>query len=155
VLDGGSTVAELARELVGRRLHIITNSLPIADELQESRTIELTLTGGYLDPRLRVMLGPICEQMLDSVRADVLVMGIGSVSAAGLSNNNSLVVGSERKMLEIANKVVIVTDHTKFGRGGLIPLAPLDVVDVVVSDQALGEEHREMLRQHGVELLLA
>jgi len=155
VLDGGSTVAELARQLVGRRLHIVTNSLPIADELQESRTIELTLTGGYLDPRLRVMLGPFCEQMLGSVRADVVIMGIGSISAAGLSNNNSLVVGSERKMIEIANKVIIVTDHTKFGRGAMIPLAPLDVVDIVVSDQALADEHREMLKAHGVELLLA
>jgi len=155
VLDGGSTVAGIARELVGRQLHVITNSLPIADELQESRTVELTLTGGYLDPRLRVMLGPFCERMLSSVRADVLIMGIGSISAAGLSNNNTLVVGSEQKMIEIANKVIIVTDHTKFGRGAMIPLAPLDVVDIVVSDRALADEYREILKAHGVELLQA
>ena len=155
VLDGGSTVAAVARQLVGRRLHIVTNSLPIADELQESRTIELTLTGGYLDPRLRVMLGPFCERMLGSVRADVLIMGIGSISAAGLSNNNSLVVGSKQKMIEIANKVIVVADHTKFERGAMIPLAPLDAVDIVVSDQGLKDEDREMLRAHRVELLLA
>ncbi len=155
VLDGGSTVAGLARELVNRRLHIVTNSLPIAEELQDSRSLELTLTGGYLDPRLRVMVGPLCERMLESLRADVLIMGTGSISEAGLSNNNSLVVGSEQKMIEIANRVIIITDHTKFGRGAMIPLAPLDVVDVVVSDQGLDQEYRKMLEAHGVELLLA
>ena len=155
VLDGGSTVAEVARELVGRRLHVVTNSLPIADELLESRTIELTLTGGYLDPRLRVMLGPFCEEMLSAVRADVLIMGIGSISEAGLSNNNTLVVGSERKMIEISKRVIVVTDHTKFDRGAMIPLAPIDVVDIVVTDHELAPEYRQMLKAHCVELLLA
>jgi DeoR/GlpR family transcriptional regulator of sugar metabolism len=155
VLDGGSTVAEVARELAGRHLHVVTNSLPIAEELLESRTIELTLTGGYLDPRLRVMLGPFCEQMLGAVRADTLIMGIGSISEAGLSNNNTLVVGSERKMIEIAKRVIVVTDHTKFDRGAMIPLAPIDVADIIVTDQSLAPEYQEMLKAHDVELLLA
>jgi DeoR family transcriptional regulator, fructose operon transcriptional repressor len=155
VLDGGSTAAAVARELSGRHLHIVTNSLPIAEELLDSRTVELTLTGGYLDTRLRVMLGPFCEQMLGAIRADVLIMGIGSISEAGLSNNNTLVVGSEKKMIEIATKVIIVADHTKFNRGAMIPLAPIDVVDVFVSDDGLAPEFRQMLQAHGVELLLA
>jgi DeoR/GlpR family transcriptional regulator of sugar metabolism len=134
---------------------VVTNSLPIADELLESRTIELTLTGGYLDPRLRVMLGPFCEEMLSAVRADVLIMGIGSISEAGLSNNNTLVVGSEKKMIEISKRVIVVTDHTKFDRGAMIPLAPIDVVDIVVTDHELAPEYRHMLQAHGVELLLA
>jgi len=36
------------------------------------------------------MLGPLCEQMLGLIRADVLIMGIGSVTEAGFSNNNTL-----------------------------------------------------------------
>jgi DeoR family fructose operon transcriptional repressor len=155
VLDGGSTAAAVARELAGRSLHIVTNSLPIADALQDARNIELTLTGGYLYPRLRVMLGPFCEQMLNAVRADVLIMGIGSITEAGFSNNNTLVVGSERKMIEISSRVIIVADHTKFGRGAMIPLAPLDVADVVVSDRDLSPEYRTMLESHGVGVLLA
>ncbi len=121
ILDGGSTVAAVARELAAKSLHVVTNSLPIAEALEARRNIELTLTGGYLDPRIRVMLGPLCEQMLGLIRADVVIMGIGSVSDAGFSNNNTLVVGSEQKMIEIANKVIIVADHTKFGRSAMIP----------------------------------
>jgi DeoR family fructose operon transcriptional repressor len=155
ILDGGSTVAAVAGELAGKFLHVVTNSLPIAETLEARRNIELTLTGGYLDPRIRVMLGPLCEQMLSLIRADVLIMGIGSISEAGLSNNNTLVVGSEQKMIEIAGKVIIVADHTKFGRSAMIPVAQLDAADVVVSDSNLAPEYVELLRSNGVEVLLA
>src|SRR5450756_525295 len=80
ILDGGSTAAADAQELASKSLHIVTNSLPIAEALEARRNIELTLTGGYLDPRLRVMLGPLCERMLNMIRADVVIMGIGSIS---------------------------------------------------------------------------
>jgi DeoR/GlpR family transcriptional regulator of sugar metabolism len=155
ILDGGSTVAAVARELASKPLHIVTNSLPIAEGLEPLRNIELTLTGGYLDPRLRVLLGPFCEQMLGAIRADVVIMGIGSVSAAGFSNNNTLVVGSEQRMIAVAAKVIIVADHTKFGRGGMIPVAPLNAAHVVISDSGLAPEYVELLRSNGVEVLLA
>jgi DeoR/GlpR family transcriptional regulator of sugar metabolism len=37
----------------------------------------------------------------------------------------------------------------------MIPLAPLDVADIVVSDTALADEYRQMLEKHQVEVLLA
>ncbi len=155
ILDGGTTVAAVASELASKSIHVITNSLPIAEVLESFRNIELTLTGGYLDPRIRVMLGPFCEQMLDAIRADAVIMGIGSVSEAGFSNNNTLVVGSEKKMIEVAAKVIIVADHTKFGRGGMFPVAPLSEADVVISDRDLGPEFIAMLRARDIEVLLA
>lgn len=155
ILDGGSTVAAVAGELASKSLHIVTNSLPIAEALEARRNIELTLTGGYLDPRIRVMLGPLCEQMLSLIRADVLIMGIGSVSEDGFSNNNTLVVGSEQKMIEIANRVIIVADRTKFGRSAMIPVAQLSAADTVVSDSELAPEYVELLRSKGIEVLLA
>jgi DeoR family fructose operon transcriptional repressor len=155
ILDGGSTVAAVARELASKSLHIVTNSLPIAESLEAQRNIELTLTGGYLDPRHRVMLGPFCEQMLGAIRADAVIMGIGSITESGFSNNNTLVVGSEQKMIEVAGKVIIVADHTKFGRGGMIPVAPLSAANVVISNKELAPEYQELLSANGVDLILA
>jgi DeoR/GlpR family transcriptional regulator of sugar metabolism len=136
-------------------LHIITNSLPIAEGVESLRNIELTLTGGYLDPRRRVMLGPFCEQMLSAIRADVLIMGIGGISEAGFSNNNTLVVGSEQKMIEIADKVIIVADRSKFGRGAMFPVAPLSAANIVVSDRDLASAYVELLSRNGIDVRLA
>jgi DeoR/GlpR family transcriptional regulator of sugar metabolism len=155
ILDGGTTVAAVARELAGRSLHVITNSLPIAEVFSDSRQVEVTLTGGFLYPRLRATLGPLCEQVFASVTADVLIMGIGGVTESGFSNSNTLIVGPEQKMIQAARKLIIVTDHTKFGRGSVIHLAPLSEADIVVSDAGLSPEHQDMLKAHGVEVLLA
>ena len=155
ILDGGSTVACVARALKNRSLQAITNSLPIAELFNDSPKIEVTLTGGYLYPRLRLMVGPLCEQMLSGITADVLVMGIGGVTEAGFSNSNTLVVSHERKMIEVARKVIIVADRTKFGRASMIHLAPLEVADIVVSDAALAPEYQTLLQSHNVEALLA
>jgi DeoR family fructose operon transcriptional repressor len=154
ILDGGSTVASVAEHLANRSLRIITNSLAIVRLFHDSRNIDLTLTGGFLLPRLEIVLGPLCEHMLAAVAADVLVMGIGGVTADGFSNNNTLVVGSERKMIEVSRKAIIVADSSKFGRPAMTPLAPLDVADIVVTDVRLADEHRDMLERAGIEVVL-
>jgi len=155
LLDGGSTVAAVATNLLGRSLHVITNSLAIAEVFRDARQIDVTLTGGYVYPRLRTLLGPLCEQMIASITADVLVMGIGGITAAGFSNSNTLVVGPERRMIEAAGQIIVVADHTKFGHAAVTHLAELHVADIVVSDAELAQEHQSLLRQHGVQLLLA
>jgi DeoR/GlpR family transcriptional regulator of sugar metabolism len=155
ILDGGTTVMAVARELAAKSIHVITNSLPIAEALESYRNIELTLTGGYLDPRIRVMLGPFCEQMLGAIRADAVIMGIGGITESGFSNNNTLVVGSEKKMIEVADRLIIVADHSKFGRGAMFPVASLDAADVVVSDAVLSPEYQELLRRYDIDVRLA
>ncbi len=155
IIDGGTTATAVARALAGKRIHVITNSLPIAEVLEADRDIELTLTGGYLDPRIRVMLGPFCEQMLGAIRADVVIMGMGGITEAGFSNNNTLVVGSEKKMIEVADKLIVVADHTKFGRGAIFPVASLDAADIVVTDAVLGAEYIDLLRRHAIDVRLA
>jgi DeoR/GlpR family transcriptional regulator of sugar metabolism len=155
ILDGGSTVAEVARNLLGRRLHIVTNSIPIAEIFSDSRTVELTLTGGFLYPRLGVLLGPFCEQMLENVSADILIMGIGGITESGLSNNNTLIVSSECRMITASRRVIIVADHTKFGRKALVHLASLDEADMIVTDSDVAPEFQELVRANGIELVMA
>ena len=58
-------------------------------------------------------------------------------------------------MIEVSDKVIIVADRTKFGRGGMFPVAPFSAADVVVSDRDLAPECVELLRSHGIEVLLA
>lgn len=155
LLGPGSTTQEVARNLIGRRIQVVTNSIAVAETFWECKTVEVTLTGGYLYPRGGVLMGPFCEQMLDKIAADVLVLGLAGVSRNGLSNSNSLTVHAEQKMIQVARRVVVVADHTKFGREAMARIAPLDVVDLLVADLDLAAEHQQMLRAHGVEFMLA
>lgn len=155
ILGGGSTVVEVARCLSQRSIHVVTNSIPVAQAFWDSKQAEVILTGGYLYPRLGVQLGPICEKMLHGVSADMLIMGIRGITAAGISDSNSLIVESLRAMIRAVKQVVIVADHTKFGQTALINVAPLCQIHQVVSERRLAAEFRSMLEAHGVALVLA
>lgn len=155
ILGGGSTVAEVARRLGEKSVQIVTNSIPVAQIFWDSKRVEVTITGGYLYPRLGVQLGPICEHMLQGVSADLLIMGIRGITAAGISDSNSLIVESIRAMIRSARRVVIVADHTKFGRDAMIHVAPLSEIDQVVGDTELAPEFQEMLKNHDVTCSLA
>lgn len=155
ILGGGSTVAEVARNLSSRHIQIVTNSIPVAQVFWDSKQAEVTLTGGYLYPRLGVQLGPICERMLNSVSADLLIMGIGGITASGISDSNSLIVESIRAMIRAAHRVVIVADRSKFGHDSMIQIATLDDIDAIVSDQGLDPEYRQMLKENQVDCILA
>ena len=155
ILGGGSTVVEVARCLCDRPIQVITNSILVAQVFWECRQTEVTLTGGSLYPRLGIQFGPICERMLHSVTADVAILGIRGITENGLSDSSPLVVASIRAMIESAQRVVIVADHTKFGRSAMIHVADLAELDQIISDQSLAPEQRQLLDEHGVSYLLA
>jgi DeoR/GlpR family transcriptional regulator of sugar metabolism len=155
ILGGGSTVVEVARNLTERPIQIVTNSIPVAQTFWDSKQAEVILTGGYLYPRLGVQLGPICEKMLQSVSADVLIMGIRGITESGISDTNSLIVESLRAMIKAVRKVIIVADHTKFGRDALVHVASLNEIHQIVSDKELSSDFQCMLQTHGLSYVLA
>jgi DeoR/GlpR family transcriptional regulator of sugar metabolism len=58
-------------------------------------------------------------------------------------------------MIDASRKVIIVADHTKFGKAAMVHLAQLDAADIVVSDADLAPEHQQMLKSKGIQVLIA
>lgn len=154
MLAPGSTVVEVAKRLIGRPFQIVTNSIPVAEVFWDCKTVEVTMTGGYLYPRIGVLLGPVCDQMLETISADVLVMGIAGITQDGLSDSNMLIMGTMRKMIERARRVIIVADHTKFGHRSLVHIAPWSQVDCVVTNDEVDPEFVKFLEAQEVECIL-
>jgi DeoR/GlpR family transcriptional regulator of sugar metabolism len=155
ILAMGSTVVEVAKNLFGRPVQVITNSVPVAQVFWDCKSVDVTMTGGYLFPRIGGLLGPVCDDMLSRISADVLVLGMAGVTPEGLSDSNTLIVGTVRKMIEVSRRVIVVVDHTKFGRKSMVHVAPLSEVDVVVTDSGLDPEHQRMLKEYKIDCILA
>ncbi len=153
LLDGGTTTLEVARQLIGRLLTVVTNSVPIINLLFNQPGIELISIGGYVYPQTGVALGPIAQAALKAIHARRLIMSVGGITEAGLFNSNSLLVETERQMMESADEVWVVTDSGKFGRSALAHLAPLDSMDRLITDDGLTDEWRQRLEQAGVEVI--
>lgn len=154
LLDGGTTTFHLARQLVGRSLQIITNSLPIADVFVNDENVELFVTGGVLYPRYGVLLGPIADRTLQDVHANTLFMSVAGIRDGSMYNQNLLLVEAERRMIRQAQRVVLVADATKFGQTALARLGPIDEVDVVVTDSRLPAATVDELKALGCSVIL-
>jgi DeoR family fructose operon transcriptional repressor len=155
LLDGGSTTLEVARQLVGKTLQVVTNSLPIVNLLVGVSSIELVYLGGYLYPKTGVALGSLTVAALKQIHARRLIMSTGGITAAGLFNSNSLLVEAERQMIEAVDEVIVVADSSKFGHLELTHLAPLDTVDRLVTDARITGDWRRTVTESGVELIVA
>jgi len=155
LLDGGTTTLEVARALVGRRVQVVTNSLPIAQLLASSQQTDLILIGGYVYPRTGVALGPLAVATMQTIRVRTAILGAGGIVPEGIYNSNSLLVETERQMMLCGQEIMIVADHTKFGRLALARLCGLDEVDQVVVDSGLSDENRAMVEHAGVSIHVA
>ncbi len=155
LLDGGSTTLEVARHLAGKSLQVVTNSLPIVNQLVGAANIELIFLGGYLYPKTGVALGDLTIQALRSIHARRLIMSIGGLTESGLFNSNSLLVETERQMIEAVDEVIVVADSSKLGHSELIRLCGLDVIDRLVVDSGITSEWQKTLESHGIEVVVA
>jgi len=155
LLDGGSTTYELARLLVGRPLHVVTNSLPVANLFASDPSSELVLIGGNICPRTGVSQGPYAHELLAKLRVRKTILSVAAINAEGFYNNNLLLVETERAMMHAADEVILVADSSKFGHQSLTHLCPLGEVDYVVTDSGISPEWQQKIASAGVRLLVA
>jgi DeoR family transcriptional regulator, fructose operon transcriptional repressor len=152
LLDGGTTTLEVARNLAGKSLQVVTNSLPIVGVLAAAPEIELIFLGGYLYPKTGVTLGPLTTAALQHVKVRRLVLSAGGLTTSGLFNSNSLLVDAERKMIDAADEVVVVADGSKFGHSELAFLCGWEEVDRIVVDRLPNDDWKEIFAQHSVSI---
>ncbi len=154
LLDGGSTTYELARQLVGRPLQIVTNSLPVAN-LFTTSDVDLVIIGGSIHTRTGVSLGPYANAMLAEINVRRAVLSVAGVNQQGYYNSNLLLVETERAMMKAADTVIVVADSTKFGQSSLARLGALGDIDTLVVDNEISPEWRERICGSGVDLIVA
>jgi DeoR family transcriptional regulator of aga operon len=155
ILDSGTTTTEIARALRKfRNLTIVTNAVNIAAELSGT-AVEVILTGGTLRKNSFSLVGPIAEETLHRLHADVLFLGVDGFDVQyGLSTPNLLEAKVNRVMVEIAKRKVAVCDSSKFGRRSLSLIAPPAALDAVITDRSVPKSDLRALKKAGIEVTL-
>ncbi|MCX8090304.1 MAG: DeoR/GlpR family DNA-binding transcription regulator [Verrucomicrobiae bacterium] len=155
IVDAGTTVYHVAKNLEDKSPQIVTNSLPVANLFASATRVELVLSGGVLYPRLGVLVGPLAVETFSKVHADVAVMSAGGITLEGLTNSHGLLIDIQLAMMRAAARVIMCLDHTKFGRRSVLPLCDLEPIDVIVTDSGAPTEMVEQLRQRSIEVVVA
>jgi DeoR/GlpR family transcriptional regulator of sugar metabolism len=141
-ISGGTTTLELARLLPGqRRVTAITNALRVANLLVDVQGIDVVLLGGAVRPGEQTLHGHLTEWGVHQFRADKLIYGTEAISLQhGITHSQIVEVGTDRALANVATQVILLADHTKFGKVAPAFVFPLDRVHILVSDQDLPDE---------------
>ncbi len=153
-LSSGTTVMEVAHLLRDRRnLTVFTNSLLVVNALADAPGVELILLGGMVRSSESSLVGTLTMRSLAELRAIKVIFGIRAIDLEqGLTNNaleESLV---DREILRVASETIIVADHTKFGRISTVFVAPVEAIDVLVTDAAAPADMVAALRLAGIDV---
>ena len=155
ILDSGTTTTAIAHAL--RHFHnltVVTNAVNIAAELSGT-AVEVILTGGTLRQNSFSLVGPIAEETLHRLNADVLFLGVDGFDVQyGLSTPNLLEAKVNRVMVEVAKRTVAVCDSSKFGRRSLSLIVPPSALHQVVTDRGVLKSDVRLLKKAGIEVTL-
>jgi DeoR family fructose operon transcriptional repressor len=157
IVDSGSTAVHFVRALKSKRdLIVVTNAVTNAVELMDSREITVVLTGGVVRPVTYGAVGDFAVATLAELRVDQTFLAINSISIkGGLTYPSFEEVAVKRAMIAAAAEVILLADHSKFGRESLVRVAPIDVLTAVVTSGGSDPETLAALREHGVKVIVA
>ncbi len=155
-VGSGSTAMYVARFLRERRgLTVITNALTVVEELAPYDDVNVIILGGMLRPSELSMIGHVTEQTLREVRVDKVFIGIRGIDlAAGLTNDHMPEVMTDRAILAMGAHVILLADHTKFGRIASSFVAPVSDVSIVITDDQSPLDMLNAIREQGIEVIV-
>jgi DeoR family transcriptional regulator of aga operon len=156
-LGSGTTVLEAARLLRGRRdLTVLTNSLPVVNALAGAEGITVICLGGMLRDSELSFIGHITEQALAEVRADKVLMGTRAISLEyGLTHEYLPETLTDRAILKAGRQIIVLADHTKFGRAATVLLAPLESIHTIVTDKGTPQDFIGAVQERGLRTVIA
>lgn len=154
ILDSGSTTLEIARLSRWKKgLTVITTDLKIALELGNQPGIKVFCTGGLVQTGVYTLLGSQAIQFLRGFNAQKAFLGASAVDLkAGITTPTPEKAPVKKAIVEAAREVVLVADHTKFGKVAFAQICPVERIKTVITDRELDPEMAQRLKGRGVAL---
>lgn len=155
-VGGGTTTLRLAQRLADVPLTVVTNSLPVADQLAQAPSIKVIVIGGTLRTPERSMIGPRAVEAIRSYRAELAFLGVPALDCEhGFTADGDAEAATDTAFMSMARRTIVLADHTKLGRVSTTYVAPLSAVDTVVTDCGASPAQVGELRSAGTRVTVA
>ncbi len=157
IIESGSTNALLAHELAEHKnVSIITNSTFISRYIRGINNVKVILLGGDYQHESEVLVGPLTKLCLKQFHVDKVFIGVDGFSPdIGFTCVNLMRAEVVHAMAAQAQKIIVVTDSSKFDKVGVARLFKAEDVNMVITDSFLKKEQEEILRSYDIEVIKA
>ena len=155
ILEASTTVLQIAKNLKNKgNITVVTNSITIAQELLFRRGMEIILTGGELNFNSLALLGPLAERCFEELTVDKAFIGISAVDEECMSTSTITEASVKKAIIASAREVIVVADHSKFGRRAFAFVAPVESLSRLITDKEAPGKIIERMRGKGVQVIL-
>jgi DeoR family transcriptional regulator, fructose operon transcriptional repressor len=156
LVNGGSTTFAFAASLGPRRhLTIVTNNVAMLPILSPETVQDVYLLGGNYSMNLSSTVGFVGFRS-GNISVDTAIIGVSGLTAKnGLSTTFLEEASMLAQMITCARRTIVVADASKFGVGAFAQIAPLDAIDILVSDLSPPPDLHQALSQANVEIVVA
>jgi len=153
MLDASTSAWYVAKQLPDMPLTVLTNSIKVAIELANKEKIQVISTGGILLSGSLSYVGPLAERSIDPYHFDRLFLSCkGARVDRGLSESNELQGVMKQRMIDAAEEVVLLADHSKFDVQAFTHVAGWDRIDRVITDAGTRAADVARLREMGIDV---
>ncbi|HTI58148.1 DeoR/GlpR family DNA-binding transcription regulator [Mucilaginibacter sp.] len=149
-MDCGSTVYRLCQFIKSKRIKVITNSLPVVYELQNS-LVSLNIIGGEFNTERQAVHGKIANEHIARYKATKAFLGVDGISRNGLFANSELEASITEAFAAHSARTYLLCDESKIGRETYLKFAGLDAIDTVITNS--NSEELEYFKKIGVEVI--
>lgn len=141
-IDSGTTTLQIAKHIKNKKnIIVITNSLPVINELQDS-DIELIIIGGKIRRSENSVVAYDYLFNFAQLNISKAFIGTSGITAKkGITDYNMEEAITRKKIIEISNEIFIASDSSKFGKDVTINICPAENLDYIITDSLLSEEH--------------
>ncbi len=156
LINSGSTTLQVIRHITNKDIRVITSNLgAVTDPNPEIK--ELILVGGVYRYQSNSLVGGFATRTLDQVYGTKAIIGVDGISVKyGLTTPIHQEAEVARMMIErTRGPVIVVADHRKLGVTSNFITAPIEKVDILVTDDKFNEEYREELESAGIRIVIA
>ncbi|MDK2824576.1 MAG: hypothetical protein PWP71_2494 [Clostridia bacterium] len=142
ILDAGTTCLEVAKNLkYTKDITVITNDIKIAIELYTNSNIKVFCTGGLVQSNVGALIGNYAEEFIQSINVDYAFIGVSSIDEEYMVSTPTVEKSFlKKKMIQSANKSVLLADHSKFNKRSLAKICSISEVDILITDSLLDEK---------------
>lgn len=153
ILDASSTAWYMAKAMPDMPVTVVTNSIKVAMEISAKKNVTVISTGGTLLPESLSYIGPLAESSLDDYHVNKAFISCKGVHLdRGISESNEQQARVKKKMIESADSVYIMIDHSKFGVQAFARLGGLDKIDHIITDSQVDEKAIKGLQRKGLQV---
>ncbi len=154
LLDNGSSSCYVARELITHRnLTVVTNSTEVARELCSRNQNRVFMAGGEIRSDDSAAYGPAAIQFAKQFSTNRAILSMGSITAEeGCLDYDLSEAEFKRAVMSQARSIIVVADHTKFSRSGVVKVCDFDQVDLLITDRMPPQEVVDKIGEHRIHI---